>query len=243
MMAHMRLVLLLLFMAVFSVRSWPEEPNPNLNDLDAIPPELQTKIREVGMAFSLGKYSDALSKIDEADKTFPHSAVIHNLRGAIYVKQRDFPKATEQFNKALEAKANYFDARFNLSEILFLEKKYAEARKAFQKLADDTTIKSDPSQQKLWRDVVSYKIFLTYLLENNEAEAQKILQKIDPYAETPIYYFTNAAWEYQHKQNTKAEGWIRSSLTIFSPQTNDLFADSLVEIGWIPKSAPASPAP
>ncbi len=140
-------------------------------------PELQKKMAEVLDAFSNNRYDEALAKLVDAQKMKPNDPELINLEGAIYVKQEKWQQATDAFNRALSFNAKYFPAQFNTGEVLYLQKKYADARAVFQKLQAD--------QPK--NELLKYKIFLTYLMEGNDADAKAQLDKFDFVADTPAF--------------------------------------------------------
>ena len=96
-------------------------------------------------------------------------------------------------------------------------------RAAFQKLQDE-----DPRNE-----LIQYKIFLTYLLEGNLTQAKTLLDKFDFTGNTPAYYYAQAAWFYNQKDVPQAESYIASAIQIFPPQSNNLFAESLMDAGWL----------
>ncbi len=195
-------------------------------------PELQKKMSEVLDAFSNNRYDEALAKLVDAQKMKPNDPELINLEGAIYVKQEKWQQATDAFNRSLSFNAKYFPAQFNTGEVLYLQKKYSDARAVFQKLQVD--------QPK--NELLRYKVFLTYLMEGNDADAKAQLDKFDFVADTPAFYYAQAAWWYKHDDVKQAESYIASSLQIFPPAANNIFAESLIDAGWLKRKAP-EPAP
>ncbi len=232
-MARFLIFSLLTLFGVFALQA--QTPKP-LSDYERIMQEASTELQK-------NNFSKSISLTDEAEKLSPNDKRTHNFRGAAYTKQRDFPKAVESFTKALAVDPQYFGAAFNLGEIEFLQKHYPECRTRFQKLL--VTAQATPKEEthKLpfgmaTVDLLKYKIYLSYLLENNDSEAKTQLARFDWAGETPAYYYANAAWEFQHQNPTKGLEWIQSSASIFNLPLNELFADSCFELGWIKRQAP-----
>jgi len=211
----------------------PATPAPaaSTNGVPALPPptpEVMKKMQEILDAYGHSKYDDALAKLAEVEKGRPNDVELLNLRGAIYVKQQKWAEATEEFNKVLQLNPKYFPARFNLGEVPNLQKKYPEARAIFQ-----TLLAEDPRNELL-----QYKIYLTYLLEGNVTEAKTWLDKFDFTGNTPAYYYAQAAWSYSKKNVPEAESYIASAVQIFPVQSNNLFAEPLIDAGWLKRRAP-----
>ena len=202
------------------------------NAPDAVSPELQKKMQDVMDAFARGNYDDALSKLADAQKMRPNEPELDNLQGAIYFKQEKWQQALDAFGKALAINPKYFPARFDSAEVLYLEKKYPDARAAFEKLQSE-----DPRNE-----LIQYKVYLTYLLEGNLTEAKTLLDKFDFTGNTPAYYYAQAAWFYNQKNVPEAESYISSAIQIFPPQSNNLFAESLMDAGWLKRKTAADEA-
>lgn len=196
-------------------------------------PEYQKLYNEAAQALQQKDYTLALSKLGDLEKAFPNIANVWNLRGAIYTEQRDFAKASEAFARAFDLDKKAFAPRFNLAEILFLQKKYPEARAKFEALlAEDAK-----------NDLARYKIFLCLLANGEKVDAEKVLNQFDFAGDMPAYYFAHAAWEFSKNNAAEAQGWLQSAGGIYSQQANMLFIDSLVELGYLKREdKPAAPA-
>lgn len=188
------------------------------------------------------KFEEALKALDKADKEKPNTSMSYNLRGAVYTEMKDYPKAKEFFEKAKTAAPQQFAPQFNIAELLFVQKKYKEARSAFQKLQT-----AFPKEELL-----QFKIYLTYLLDGTEAEAKAQLDAFKFPSDTPAYYFAHASWAFKHQNLKDAQSWIQSSLNIFPMNQNEIFIESIEDLGWITKgdakpaaspAAAAAPAP
>ncbi len=201
--------------------------NPS-NDKSKPESEPARLYREAVIELEKKNYTGSLSKIDEAEKLTPNDSNLENLRGAVYTHQRDFPKAIEAFTKAVDFNKSSFSARFNLCEVLFLDKMYPEAESHFQELYKD-----NPKNE-----LVLYKLFLCDLAQDKRDDAKKILTGLSFGDDFPTYYYAHAAWEFKNNNSKEAYGWIGSANNIYPPQLNALYSDSLVELGWIPREGP-----
>ena len=76
--------------------------------------------------------------------------------------------------KASELDPGLWEARFNLAEISFLRKNWAEARRRFEALADA----KNEQAQGATGDLIQFKILLTYLLEGKEKKAAEIVDRL-----------------------------------------------------------------
>ena len=195
--------------------------------MDDLPADPEDKYRTAyvrsAQAFSRNDLENAIKFLDIAEQAKPGQANTANLRGAIFTRQRDWPKAQAAFEEALRLQPDLPMAQFNLGEVLFLNKKYEEARERFQ-----IFVNSQPKN-----DLGLYKMYLCDLLGANPARAQDFLNSLEPSPTSPIYYFSKAAESFVKGDRAAAMEFVGSAYRIYPPDANATFADSLVEKGYL----------
>jgi tetratricopeptide (TPR) repeat protein len=195
--------------------------------------ELESMYDKAFREFNANNYPEALKDLDAIDARQPDLAESQNLRGVILMRQASYDQAETALQKALAADPKFWNARFNLAEIPFLRKNWAEARKRFEALlqGNSAELQGDATQ------LIQYKILLTYLLEGKENMVDSMLAKFELSPDTPAVHYSNAAVALQHKNEKEAKDWLAKAEKNFSPQLNKLFAESLYEVGWLQKPA------
>ena len=96
--------------------------------------ELEAMYDKAYRAFDAANYMEALKQLDAIDARKPDLAASQNLRGVVYMRQGLYEKAEAALSEARGLDPKFWNARFNLAEIPFLKKDWAEARKRFQEL-------------------------------------------------------------------------------------------------------------
>ena len=195
--------------------------------------ELEAMYSKAFRDFEANNFPEALKELDEIDVRQPDLAEPQNLRGVILMRQGIYDKAEAALHEAARIDPKFWNARFNLAEVPFLKKDWAEARGRFQQLlsGNESDMEGDAAQ------LIQYKILLTYLLEGKENMVDAILAKFELAPDTPAVQYANAAIALQHKNTKEAKDWMDAAGTKFSPQLNKLFAESLYEVGWLEKPA------
>src|SRR5881394_3518341 len=195
--------------------------------------ELEEMYNAAYRAFDSNKFPEALKQLDAIDARQTDLAASKNLRGVILMRQGDFDQAETALQEAARIDPKFWNARFNLAEIPFLKKDWAEARKRFEQLlsSSQSDLASEASQ------LIQYKVLLTYLLEGKENMVDSILAKLELTPDTPAVDYVKAAVALQHKSEKEAKDWMAVAEKNFSPQLNKLFAESLFEVGWLEKPA------
>lgn len=163
-----------------------------------------------------------------------------NLKGAIYTKLRDFKKARECFQASLKLQPDLMEAMFNLAELDFVEKRFPEAEAGFQKLKDQFQGKINPKTKQPYLveetlKLIDYKLFISMLRQSpsKEKPALDALAKFSPYDDYPLYYYSNAALNFQRGKTEEAQGWLSSAENIYSKPVQSIYIDALIEMGWL----------
>jgi hypothetical protein len=184
-------------------------------------------VAEAMKSFQARDFFGALSYAERADALLPPTVWTLNVRGAVAIEQLKFEEGEKYCLEALKMEPGFFPAKFNLCEIPFLQKNYAEARKGWQVLYDSTA-SDDPTVELL-----IYRIFLTYLLEKDMAQAKHWLEKLPFPSQTPAYQYAHAAWERENGNVAKWEEWIASAEFIWPLSKRSSFADVLLQLKWL----------
>ncbi len=195
--------------------------------------ELEDMYNTAYRAFDAGKFPEALKQLDAIDARQPDLAASKNLRGVILMRQGNYDQAEAALTEAARIDPKFWNARFNLAEIPFLKKDWADARKRFEQLL--STGQSDLAKEA--SQLIQYKILLTYLMEGKSNMVDSILAKLELSPDTPAVDYVKAAVALQQKNESEAKDWISAAEKNYSPQLNKLFAESLYEVGWLEKPA------
>ncbi|MEM6822415.1 MAG: tetratricopeptide repeat protein, partial [Verrucomicrobiota bacterium] len=196
---------------------------------DDSPPsaEYQKLYRDALELFNKEQFDEALLKLEEASAIEPSRLATHNLKGAVYVKQKDYEKAATAFQSIIDQQPDNPIALFNYGEVLFLSGKYAQAKESFQKYRATEGNQSNA--------LARFKVILCDLLGGNEAEAKKTVAELSPTVSHPLEYFGKAALEFHAGNEKKARTFLQSAFNIYPGGMNLAFADSFVELGWLKK--------
>lgn len=195
--------------------------------------ELEAMYDKAFREFDGNNYEQALKDLDAIDARQPDLAESQNLRGVILMRQKDYANAEPALQKALSADPKFWNARFNLAEIPFLQKNWPEARKRFQELLNSNASELQGEATQL----IQYKILITHLMEGKQDMVNAMIAKFELRPETPAVNYANAAMALNKKDEPEAKKWLTTAEKNFSPQLNKLFAESLYEVGWLEKPA------
>jgi Tfp pilus assembly protein PilF len=194
-------------------------------------PKLVAIIQEVQKLMASQHPAEALQKLDEAAAIAPNNPLIHNIRGSIYTSPplRDFAKALESFQAAEKLAPEAFEPKFNMTELLYVQGKYAEAEATFEKL-----MTKFPKLREDVRHLIQFKIVVCRLKQNKLDEATKGMGAFSFMDDTPAYYFSKAAFGFQKDDKAAAAEWVSKAQRIFKEKENAVYLDTLMEAHWLP---------
>jgi len=151
--------------------------------------ELEEMYNAAFRAFDSNKFGEALKQLDAIDARQPDLAASKNLRGVILMRQGNYDQAEAALKDAARIDPKFWNARFNMAEIPFLKKDWAEARNRFEQLlsSGESDLAKEASQ------LIQYKILLTYLLEGKDNMVDSIQAKLELSPDTPAVNYVKAA--------------------------------------------------
>src|SRR5437016_11150957 len=198
----------------------------------------KTQFEQALQAHEQRDFDSAARLAEQADTAEPNQPQVLNLRGAILLEQQKYDEAEGFFKEALKVDPKFREAQFNLADVPFRNKDYTKARDRFQALLKQTP-GGDKNQAA---QLINFKVFMTYLLEGKDSRAQKMMEQFQFSGDTPALYYAQAAWEFQHNNDDKANDWIASARKIYPLAANAAYGSGFYDLGWL-KSAAAVSSP
>jgi tetratricopeptide (TPR) repeat protein len=206
---------------------------PNQQAFLNLPGERRTEfakhINEATRLFNEKRIFETLAELDKAEAIFKDSPEIGNLRGSCHVEFRAFDKAMDDFKAADALAPNNPSVSFNMAEVLFVTHKWKECLDRF-----NAVLTSIPQDQLAMRRLVEFKILLCTIKIGSKETAEKLSNKYDFLDDSPYYYYSKAALEYQAGNEIKAEEWLAMASRVFTqPEILSPWQDTLIEFGYI----------
>ena len=219
-------------------------PDPTQGELSKIPPDekqvLSTHMERASVFVRGIRLQEALDEIYKAEaiaKKFEANFYqLHNLKGAIFTKMRDFGQARSAFDKAIALDPESFHPQFNLAELNFVEQKWVDAEKSFTRLVERYGNKKlgQPLEiEETTERLMQFKILICMLMQGREDDANELMSQFNYLEDNPAYYYGNAAVEFAKENKEEAQGWLDSAKRIYAANLLEVFIDSFVEVGWV----------
>jgi tetratricopeptide (TPR) repeat protein len=181
---------------------------------------------------------ECLDQVYKANQIFEKDPSIWNLKGACYVEMRLFEKAREAYEEALSIDDRNTGVHFNLAEMDFVTKDWAEASEKFDQLMERMESQSDGPLEGpllgLQRLALFKKMLSEYKLGNEEEAKQLAKENWEDFDDTPFTYYSKAALELFKGNEEEGKKWIQSAVRVFGGfEEVGNWQDTLIEIGLV----------
>jgi len=197
---------------------------PSVSGQNQLPSDPAFLLHEALELIQQKQFDAAMEKVNAAIQAAPDNIDGYGLRGGLYAQKKQWDNATKDYQHVLQMEPKNEQAKFNLSEIDFLQKNYDKARVGFAGLI--------PSKDA--KDLATYKVFLCDLFAGHDDVAAKELNDMDQADRGASFYFGKAAWFLYHKRQEEARGWLESASKIYTPGKFKLYSASLFDLGYLP---------
>ena len=193
------------------------------------PPSLQRDALERATALArTGDHAAAATVVDELQgRLGPKDPFVDELRGTVLTLKKDYAAAEASFRAMLEKAPDSHVGRFNLAEMLFLQARYDEAGRTFAAIESGRR-EADPALADLCR----FKRVVSYLASGRVEEAEGLLPKAEKGPSSPAVQYSRAAIRHVKKLPARAAETINHARSEFSPDVENLFVDSFIELHW-----------
>lgn len=186
---------------------------------------------EAKRQFLDGRPDAALTTLANAEKSGEPDAATLSLRGCVYLEQGKFDSAMADFRAAVVKNPSFFPPRLHLGDALLRQKKWEDARAAYDEALKQTNI-------LIFNEQLRYGILLSHLGAKNEAGARNALARITFPTESPTYYYAQAASAFARGNQRAARKWLQTAGRIFREEQTAWFARPLYDLGWIKTKPP-----
>lgn len=186
-------------------------------------------------AYAEGNWIVCQSYLTSCDFILPNNPHSWNMSAACSIGLKKFAEAKEMLDKVLEQAPNDAAAIMNLATWHAAQENYDAAINIFFDLLDRLPYNTSASLI----ETLEYRILLCYLMQGNEAAAKEMVEDLDALSDTPMYYYSQAAFHIYHGRRAEAAQDLRAADEIFAKDMQYLpFARSLKTSGLEEKYLP-----
>jgi tetratricopeptide (TPR) repeat protein len=200
------------------------ENAPEVQDND------QSPLHQALLDYKSGKYDDARTAIDAAEKAKPGDLPTEILKARILTELGDFTGA-EQAVRPLLTPTGPLEVQLALGDVLLRKRSFDRAAKYYS-----LALQAKPDDPEIILKLVYAKIGVSDLLEAGKYFSQ--LKPLDP--DHPSYYFAKAALAQATGKTQEAEDAIQTARTIYGITVTNRHLKTYLEVFASPEKSPAA---
>lgn len=185
--------------------------------------QLERLVNQVAGELKAKRYGKALDLISEAQEIDPENPLLANARAAALIQLDRTDEARTILLALIEETPSFFQADYNLGEILFINKDYQAAGVHFRRM------------QNIYGAVplLRFKLLLCEILSGQEIDAGITLRTFRYPSDAPAWYFAHAAMAASTGDRRGAKQLVRTAERIHGMDATALFRDTLSEADLI----------
>ncbi len=179
----------------------------------------ETLMEKVVLLLKTKQYAEALRLLAEAEAISPGDPTTRNAKAAALIQTDRFDEAEGILTDLIAENPQFFQANYNMGEILFLKKDYPAAVAHFQRMQNV----HGPLP------LIRFKRMLCEILSNDTVSAEITLRTFRFPADAPAWYFAYAAMALFHGDRSEAKALMDTATRIHGKDGTALFVETITD--------------
>lgn len=158
------------------------------------------------------RWVDCIALLVECEIIQRGNPGVWNLRASCLMEQKFFEEAAVELNRVLKLEPDNDVALMNMANMHMALGRYTESLQLLAELKEKLPYETADDV----RNVLEFRAVLCHLLLGQESQARALVQHLTPMSDTPLYYYSRAAFALVHNDIQTAEYCHRVAAQIFS---------------------------
>ena len=217
------LLLTLLLLPCAPAQEAPVEDEPTIHDMPQWLIDFSNLTREereaylttfnkAKQAYQRGEWVACYGYLADCEMIFNGNPNVWNLSASCLIEQKYFDEAAVQLEKVLKVMPNDSVAVMNQANLYLATERYAESIAVIDRLL----LELPPDTPSELTDVLTYRKVLALVLLDKTPEAKKLVAHLNAFSDTPLYYYSQAAFYLAEDKKVEAARSLRSVGKIFA---------------------------
>ena len=172
----------------------------------------QRSFNKAKLAYQRGEWVACFSHLADCEMIFNSNPNVWNLYVSCLIEQKHFADAEEQLKKVLIVIPNDPVALMNQANLYLGTARYTECIAVIDDMIQDLS----PQKDVELINALNYRKVLALVKMGKTPEAKKVVAHLNAFSETPLYYYSQAAFFLAQNKKTEASRCLRSAGNIFS---------------------------
>ena len=163
-------------------------------------------------AYRDGRWIDCISLLVECEIIQRGNPGVWNLRASCLMEQKFFDEAAAELERVLKQEPENQVALMNLANMHMACGRYTESLSLLAELKE--MLPYETQQEVL--NILDFRALLCHLMQGKEATARALVQHLTPMSDTPLYYYSRAAFALAQNDIRTADYCQRVASQIFA---------------------------
>ncbi len=220
------LLIALLLLPCAPAQEAPLQEEPTVHDMPQwlidfsnLPREVRENYLETfnkaKLAYQRGEWVACYGYLADCEMIFNGNPNVWNLSASCLIEQKYFDEAAVQLEKVLKVMPDDSVAVMNQANLYLATGRYAESIAVIDRLLSELP----PAAADELANVLTYRKLLAMLRQGKTAEAKKLVAHLNAFSDTPLYYYSQAAFYLAENKKVEAARSLRSASNIFFKST------------------------
>ncbi len=170
-----------------------------------------TAFAKAKAAYGREQWASCLALLDDCELTYNGSPNVWNLRACVLLATDELDAAEANIRRSLDLNPEDTVALMCQSELLMLRRDFRGSITILEKLRQLHT----PAKAPMLHAAFTFHQLLCHLMLRQEMEARALVADLTPLSDSPLYYFSQAAFCVYKGDSNAALSPIRSATTIY----------------------------
>lgn len=163
-------------------------------------------------AYRDGRWVDCIALLVECEVIQRGNPGVWNLRASCLMEQKYFDEAAVELERVLQQEPDNQVALMNLANMHMACGRYTESLRLLAELKE--MLPYETAEEIL--NVLNFRALLCHLMQGQESRARALVQHLTPMSDTPLYYYSRAAFALAQNDISTADYCQRVASQIFA---------------------------
>ena len=168
--------------------------------------------------YTVGNWHLCYTYLNECEFIFNGNPHVWNLRVTCLIEQKNYDEAEKVLNNVRRELPNDETTIMNIANLHMGKGEFSQCAAVITQIIDALIDTASPELL----DVLTFRVYLCYLILGEQKKAEQLVSHLDSMADTPLYYYSQAALHISKGNRAQALQDINAADNIFSKDTATL---------------------
>ena len=195
---------------------------PWLIEFSNLPKEARAEyislFQQAKLAYITGDWTVCYGLLSQCEFIYDKNPHVWNLRTVCLIAQKKFTEAEKELHKAQQELPHDDTTLMNVANLHMGKGEFRQCISVIQGIIDTLPYPKSPPLL----DILTFRIYLCHLMLGENNEAKQCVRHLTPLSDTPLYYYSQAAFHITKGNRVQARHDIQAADTIYAKENATL---------------------